>query len=387
MWSNDTLLRQNQVLTQGGHVTTPAVLRRQDFSLSAEQHDLVSVFAAFFEKECPSSRVRDAEPGGFDRALWDQMLGLGVLTMGIPEASGGDGASLVDLALVAEQCGAAVAPVPLVDATVGARVLAASGVEHDALPTSVLPTSVLPTSVLPTSVLPTVALQPLVEGRRQLVPSGAVAGVIVGLESDRLVRFDLHRPLVGVSNLAGAPLAWFDSSTPRASRTVLAEGDDAVARHARAVLEWKVLMAATQTGVAQRALDLAVQYAKEREAFGVPIGTFQAISHPIADVAIGVEGSRRLTHRAAWYLDHEPGEATRHVLMASVCAAEVANLAASRGVHVLGGLGFTLESDLQLLFRRAKGWSLVAGDPHAELQRLGDVLYGACGEEASWISA
>ena len=345
-------------------MTEPAVLRRQDFSLSEEHEALVSAFAAFFEKECPSSRVRDAEPGGFDRALWEQLVGLGVLTMGLPEPEGGDGASLVDLAVVVEQFGACVAPVPLVEAIVARRVLGPRGVDGDPLAT--------------------VALHPMVPGRRQLVPSGAIAGALVGLESGRLVRYDLDEPLVAAANLACSPLAWFDPATSGASATVLAEGDEAVARHARAGLEWKVLMAAAQTGVAQRALDLSVAYAKERQAFGVPIGTFQAISHPIADIAIGVEGSRRLTYRAAWYLDHEPAAAPRHVLMASLYASEVANLAASRGVHVLGGVGFTLESDMQLLFRRAKGWSLVAGDPHAELQRLGDELYG---EEASWTSA
>ena len=68
-------------------------------------------------------------------------------------------------------------------------------------------------------------------------------------------------------------------------------------------------MAAAQTGVAQGALDLAVEYAKEREAFGVPIGAFQAIAHAIVDVAVGVEGSRSLARRAAWYCDHEPANA------------------------------------------------------------------------------
>ncbi len=134
-------------------------------------------------------------------------------------------------------------------------------------------------------------------------------------------------------------------------------------------------MAAVQTGVGQGALDLAIEYANERRAFGVPIGTFQAISHSIVDVAIGVQGSRRLHRRAAWFADHEPGEATAQILIAYLYARDVANRAATTGIHVQGGFGFTLESDLQLYFRRAKGWTLASGDPYDDLRVLGAELY------------
>ncbi len=144
--------------------------------------------------------------------------------------------------------------------------------------------------------------------------------------------------------------------------TVLATGRRCRARFDVAVREWKVLMAAAQTGVAQGALDLAIEYAKEREAFGVPIGAFQAISHAIVDIAVGVEGSRSLARRAAWYCDHDAGARAEPALVASLHARDVANRAASVGIHVQGGFGFTLESDLQLYFRRAKGWTVVSGD-------------------------
>jgi alkylation response protein AidB-like acyl-CoA dehydrogenase len=128
--------------------------------------------------------------------------------------------------------------------------------------------------------------------------------------------------------------------------------------------------------VAQGALDLAIAYAKDREAFGVPIGAFQAIAHALADVAVGIEGSRHLAWRAAWYCDHEPHAADEPALVASLHARDVANRAASVGIHVQGGFGFTLESDLQLYFRRAKGWTVVSGDVHADLLALGDLRYG-----------
>jgi hypothetical protein len=222
----------------------------------------------------------------------------------------------------------------------------------------------------------TLALHAVDPGGRQLVPAGAIADVVVGLEGDELVLFEAAEAPVPVDNLASAPLAWRTLSGA-GTRTVLASGSDARARLAVAVREWKVLMAAAQTGVAQGALDHSVEYAKAREAFGVPIGAFQAIAHALADVAVGVEGSRHLTWRAAWYCDHEPAASQEPALVASLHARDVANRAASVGIHVQGGFGFTLESDLQLHFRRAKGWTVVGGDAHQDLLALGDLRYGA----------
>ena len=328
------------------------MLRRHDVSLAPEQEELRAAFAALFEKESPPERVRAAEPLGFDRDLWSTLVSTGALTMSLPESAGGDGGGLVEAALVAEQLGRRAAPVPLLEAVVAARVLAAAD----------------------SSRIVTLALQPVEAGARQLVPAGAVADVVVGLEGDELVAFDADDAPVAVANLGSAPLAWRTLSGP-GTRTVLARGDDARARFAVAVREWKVLMAAAQTGLAQGALDLAVAYANEREAFGVPIGAFQAVAHALADVAVGIEGSRHLAWRAAWYSDHEPTVAAEPVLIASLHARDVANRAASVGIHVQGGFGFTLESDLQLYFRRAKGWSVVSGDAHDDLLALGDLRY------------
>lgn len=343
-------------------------LRRQDFSLTLEQQELREAFAAMLEKESPPARVRAAEPLGFDPDLWRALVAAGVITMGLPAASGGDGADLVDLTLVAEQFGRRVAPVPLVDGIVAARLLVAGGAPGS-----------LAEPVVDGTTVAALALHPVAAGERQLVGAGAVAGVVVGMEGDALVAVgvDADRLPAAVANLATAPMAWRALSGTGADRVVLADGARARELHARAVMEWKILMAATQTGIAQGALDLAVEYANQRTAFGVPIGTFQAVAHALVDVAIGIEGSRHLHWRAAWFCDHEPAGAAAEVLMAYVHARDVANRAASIGIHVEGGFGFTLESDLQLYFRRAKGWALVSGDPHDDLRALGELRYGA----------
>jgi alkylation response protein AidB-like acyl-CoA dehydrogenase len=342
-------------------------LRRQDFSLSLEQQELREAFAAMFEKESPSARVRAAEPLGFDADLWRTLVAAGVISMGLPEASGGDGADLVDLVLVAEQFGRSVAPVPLVDAIVAARLLAASGAPAPMID-----------AVADGTKVAAVALHAVDVGERQLVSAGAVAPVVLGMEAGALVAVDTHTDALppAVANLGAAPMAWRTLSEDGSTRVVLADGVRAHELHAHAVTEWKLLMAAAQTGIAQGALDLSIEYANQRHAFGVPIGTFQAISHSLVDVATGIEGSRHMYRRAAWFCEHEPLDAEAEVLMAYVHARETANGAASTGIHVQGGFGFTLESDLQLYFRRAKGWALVSGDPHDDLRALGDLCYG-----------
>ncbi|MEX0663344.1 MAG: acyl-CoA dehydrogenase family protein [Acidimicrobiia bacterium] len=344
-------------------------LRKSDFSLSDDQEALRATFASLFERESPIDRVRDAEPLGFDGKLWQQMVDTGVPTMGLPTARGGDGAGVVELALVAEQQGYRLAPVPLVPVVTATRLMARCGnvtTEWLAAVASGTRRVVL-------------ALHPAQAGVPQLVPGGAVADGVVGLLGDQLVLATRDEPIDGPRNLGSEPLGWWDPGDPHTSRIDLASDADAHARFDDACREWRALTAATLVGVAQGALDLAVQYAKDRMAFGVPIGAFQAIAHPLADVASAVVGARHLVWKAAWLADHGPERAPVAIEMAYLFAGRTAEHATRVGIHTLGGLGFTLESDMQLYFRRAKSGALLAGDPRARLASIADLLYGPAG--------
>jgi alkylation response protein AidB-like acyl-CoA dehydrogenase len=217
---------------------------------------------------------------------------------------------------------------------------------------------------------------------RQLVPAGAVADAVVGLLGDDLVLCTTTGTRVGPANQGRAPLGWWDLSSV-AERTVLCSGPAAVDAYETAQREWRILVAAALVGMGDGALSIAVEHAKDRIAFGVPIGSFQAVAHPLADVAIEVETVRRLVWKAAWWADADP-TAMRHLIpMAYLAACETAVHSATVGVHTLGGVGFTVESDEQLYFRRATGWALIAGDPLDELDRIADALYGADGIPAA----
>jgi alkylation response protein AidB-like acyl-CoA dehydrogenase len=210
----------------------------------------------------------------------------------------------------------------------------------------------------------TLALHPT-HGRARLVPAGAVASSVVALVGDDLV-LAAGAPPSPVPNLGSAPLA--DREVEGA--TVLAEGDEAHVVWTRAVDEWRVLTAALLIGAGAAALEIGVDYVCERRQFDAPIGSFQAVGHRLADVATAIEGARLVAYEAAWRVDAEPGELAAPASVAFAVAAEAAQRAAAESLHFHGGYGFMLEYDIQLYFRRVKAWSLVLGDPAAELARV-----------------
>jgi alkylation response protein AidB-like acyl-CoA dehydrogenase len=132
---------------------------------------------------------------------------------------------------------------------------------------------------------------------------------------------------------------------------------------------------ASRLGLARRQLDLTVAYVKERRQFGVPVGSFQAVQHRLADVATDLDGARLLVRKAAWAAQGGEPEAAVLAAMAFVWAAGTAHRVATESLHFHGGYGYTLDHDIQLFFRRATAWPLVLGDPDRELGRLGDLLY------------
>jgi alkylation response protein AidB-like acyl-CoA dehydrogenase len=343
-------------------------LRRADFSLSAEQRALRDSFAALLARECPSERVRKAEPRGFDEPLWRTLLDMQIVAMAVPAENGGEGAGLLELAVVAEEIGRRLAPVPFIESVVAARLLA----RCDSPSSAWLDTALAGTCLL------TAALHPALKGHAQLVPAGAVASAVVGRVGEDVVVARNEEPTSLALNLGCTPLGAWDLCAAPITDVVLSgpESDDVCAL---AGLEWRLLMAAAQVGIAQGALDLALTYARDRVAFDVPIATFQGVSHPLVDCHISILGARRLVWKAAWYADNEPGSEPHLIPMAFAHARRTANQAATVGIHTQGGLGVTVESDMQLYFRRAKGWANVIGDPIEDLHLIADALYGTQG--------
>jgi alkylation response protein AidB-like acyl-CoA dehydrogenase len=331
-----------------------------DLNPSEEQQQLIDTFAAFYEKECPSDRVRADEPLGYDPELWTRLCEMGALLMAIDEGSGGWGASLLDLALVAEQHGRRIGPVPLIETQVAARLLGRIG--------SPAAQEVLQ-RIVEDNLLVTFALHPPRGGKLSLVPSGAVADTVVYFDGKNLRYGDLGDNRETVSNLGSMPLADVEVGTATVD---LEAGDHARWLFDRACDEWLALTANALVGLGSHALQIGVEYVKERRAFGVPIGSFQSVSHGLADAATAVDGAQLISREAAWAADEDHLRAPQLASFACGFAAEAAQQASYRSLHYHGGYGFMLEYDVQMYFRRAKAWPAVFGEP-SSLYRRGEV--------------
>jgi alkylation response protein AidB-like acyl-CoA dehydrogenase len=326
-----------------------------DLNPTDEQHQLIDAYAALYAKESTGERVRAAEPGGFDPALWGRLVETGVLEMAVGESSGGWGASLLDLGLVAEQHGRHLGSAPLVEAQAAARLLARAGGDG---------ARALLARALSGEELVTLALHAPRGGTLRLVPGGAVADRVVFLDGDRLLQTAARGSVTPAANLGALPVADVAlGGGPGGGAEELCSGPEAAAAFESALDDWLALMAGALSGLAGRALEIGVEYVKERHAFGVPIGSFQALAHGLADAATAVDGSLLLSREAAWAAAEEPGRARELAAAAFGFAAEAARQASYRSLHYHGGYGFMMEYDIQLYYRRAKAWPAQFGEP------------------------
>ncbi len=334
-------------------------LRRLDYSLSEDHQAIQEAYRQFFKTHCPIENVRAAEETGFDKSLWERLCAMGATTMAVPESVGGDGATLVDLTLVAEEIGRSLAPVPWIDHVVATRLLARLG-------------SVYPDLIAGKQLA---ALDPRHENVTgvRLIPAGSIADQILLRDGDDVVALTFATRPGKVDNIGKLPMAWVDPAAAD-SRTVIASGSDALAEYQRALDEWRVLTGAALVGLVEETMLIACEFAKNRYTLGVPISTLQGISHPLANIAITVAGGRNLARRAAWFLDNEPVERPELAPSAYVFMAEEASKAATMCVQVQGGLGVSAEAAASAYLVRARGWALAGGDPGATAKYIAEIV-------------
>ncbi|MCV7411929.1 acyl-CoA dehydrogenase [Mycobacterium florentinum] len=337
-------------------------LRRLDYSLSDHHVDLQNAYKQFFKTHCSIETVRAAEPSGFDKNLWERLCAMGATTMALPESCGGDGATLVDLTLVAEEIGRSLAPVPWVDHVCAARLLGRLGA-IGADTAGIADGEQL------------AGIDARLDGAPgvRLIPTGSIADHIIVRDGDEVVRLTFGTRPTKVDNLGRLPMAWVDPANAD-TRTVVAQGAEALASYELALDEWRLLTASALVGLVEETMTIAAEFSKTRYTLGVPISTLQAISHPLANMAITVQGGRNLARRAAWFLDNEPGERAELAPSAFVFMAEEAAKAATMAVHIQGGLGVSAEAAATAYLVRARGWPLAAGDPGTTAKRVAEIV-------------
>lgn len=336
-----------------------------NLGLSEDQAILAGEFRKFFAEHSSIERVRAVEGSGFDPGLWRALGAMGALVMRMP---GDDGFGTFEAGLVAFEAGRQLASGPLIEAMLAVRLLAQLGGQDDLVARAAGGDAVL-----------TLALHAAGSGA-QLVPGGAVADAVLVLDGDtvRLARpAGAQRP----DNLADQPLGRMAFSGAGAVPTdIVATGPDARAAFGAALQEWKILTAASLAGLGLRALEMAGDYAKEREQFGRPIATFQAIAHPLADMAAEMMGADMGWRWAVTEIATGGKEAQAAPSMAYWFACQAAAQAVYRAQHTFGGYGLALEYDIQLYVRRARAAAAILGDPRLVLVDAGRRLW--LGEQA-----
>jgi len=350
------------------------------WELSQEQADFRSVLRDWLQERCPSSTVRgwldSGDPGAFEQ----QFAAEGWPAVGSPEELGGQGGGLVELALVAEELGRAVAPssawlgsvlaVPgLAAAPDAAKALLADGVTTVlAVPSGPVPAAI--STVVDGGTGLTGHIRSVLgadRARRLLVPvqqGAGVALVLVEVESAGVqvrpqVLTDRSRTM-GDIVLSGA------SGTPVAA--------DAHAVLGGAAFRAAVLVSADALGVTERMLEMAVEYAMQRHQFGVPIGSFQAVKHAAAEMLVQVESARSIVYLAAASVEVGHPDAHLHAAAAKAQVTAGAAAAADTALTLHGAIGYTWEHDLQLYYKRAKLNRVLFGAPSAWNERIAAAL-------------
>lgn len=350
-----------------------------NLELDESQQILVQTFSDLLARECPAGHVRECEATGHSPKLWDRYVELGAAAMGLPESAEGLGMGLLELGLVATCSGRSLAPVPFTEVAAAGRILAAVDSES-ALAARVAAGerrfSLVPLRSQAVAGTGAGAAGPV------LVPSGAFVDGVLALEGESLVLYEAlpgHAPRRVREVGSGAHAFWpfgvagFDASA--LTRREIARGAAAVAAYQLGLAEWKLLTAFALLGLARSALEQGARYARERIQFGVPIGSFQAIAHPLADCATRVDGAELLCWEAAWAREAEPARFEALAAMAFVWAGQTAQRTASVSLHTHGGYGFSLEYDIQLHYRRAFAWPLVAGGTREERGRIAALIF------------
>jgi alkylation response protein AidB-like acyl-CoA dehydrogenase len=355
-----------------------------NFGFTEDQELLRDTARKFLDSECPTTFVRKmmADESAHATELWKKIAQLGWLGIIVPEEFGGSGGNFIDLIVILEEMGKSLVPGPFfASALLGSTAILTGG-----------------SAAQKAALLPKVANGDLILSLALAEKSGRydAAGVTLTaarkgndfvLSGEKFFVPDAHvadhlvvaaRTAQGSNPEDGITLFLVEAKAPGVSITQL-KTVDMTRRQCHVALQdvgvpgtqvigevgkgWPILqrvldmamagLCAEMVGTSQKALDMAVAYAKERVQFGKPIGSFQAVKHKCVDMMVQVENARSLTYYAAWAVDENVPEAHQAVPMAKAYCSDMGKTVTSEAIQVHGGIGFTWEHDMHLFYRRA----------------------------------
>ncbi len=379
-----------------------------DVLLNDDENLIVDSAREFLTNECPTKLVRamEVDAVGYSKELWTKVAELGWQGMCMPEKVGGSNMSLVYLGLVMREVGRAIAPIPLHSTAVATLAVARDG--SDAQQEKYLPDVVAGKSVWtwaftekdPRFIPDAVQMSAKADGDN-FVLDGTKLFVDNFPAADYCLL--VARTAAGSKGAKGLTLFIVDAKSAGISHTVLItlakdKQSEVVFKGVKvpkanvigAVGEgWPIvermldrgtaLLCAQMVGAARKDIEMAIEYAKFRTAFGQPIGSFQSVQHNCADMQMWVDGGELLTFEALWKLD-QGLPATMEVSQAKSFCNEKCEAAVRQSQSIHGGIGFMMEFDLQLWFRRVSAWSMRMGTSYEHRARIAQLLIDIPGE-------
>jgi alkylation response protein AidB-like acyl-CoA dehydrogenase len=311
------------------------------------------MLAARFKPE----RVRElAEAESYDDDAWKEMSELGWAGIFIDEEHGGQGLGIVELVILMEELGYSLAPVPFLSNAAAGLALQFAGTDEQKerwLP-----------GIASGEARGTVGV--LRDGEARLVPDADSAAVIV------LISPDGSSQVVEASAAEIEPFEAMDR-TRRFARVSAGGGEPLGGDHLAAADRIATALSAETVGVAQKAMEMAVEYARDRKQFGRPIGSYQAVSHRCAQMLLEVEGSRSAAYYAGWCADSEPDSLPAAASMAKAYSSDAGWRVCGSSLQVHGGIGFTWEHDLHFYMKRAKTNAMLYGSAREHRERVAEL--------------
>ena len=341
------------------------------FELSDDQQLLRTSTGDFFARAAPlehSRRVMEHDPNGFEAPQWRQLAEMGYVGLVVPAERGGQGLGAVELAVVCEAAGRVCLPGPLLDAILGAALLAAAGGQDELLRQVCEGHRLVTIARLDAPYAG--AAEPAVRlaggrltGVKHFVPFAVAADALCVVTPDGVALASkpfqvTPTPTLDLAQRFGT--VGFDHAATLLGPATLLDGVDRLAA---------VGAAAMLLGLMQRCLETTLAYVNTRAAFSRPIGAFQALQHRLANMLLRVESTRSAVYRAAWCVAAGDPDADLACATAKAWAGDASRLVCGETIQMHGGIGFTWELDVHVFFKRAKTLEQLHGSTEEQLER------------------
>ena len=368
-----------------------------NFGFTEEQELLRAEVRKFLDQNASLEEVRSQceSEEGFDRKLWDQMSELGFVGLTVPEEHGGAGLDLVTLLVLLEETGRSLLPSPLISTVIAAQAIQRFGSDEQRarwLPGLANGSRIGTMALLEESDdLSPMGLhlqgkvdgaETILAGRKLFVPDADKADLFIvafrsGPAADDVGLAVVEREMEGVSTVDSAAMDLTKRLGSLALDDVRVGADCVLAPEkggwcgVQALIDLGAAFVTGETvGVAEGALTITAEFAKEREQFGSKIGRYQGVKHPLAEMYVDIESYKSLVYYAFWALDESEEDAALAVSRAKAYASETFPMAGINGVQLHGGVGYTWEYDIQLYLKRGKWMRPMYGDADYHYDRI-----------------